>query len=285
MRTGTPATRVVVRDGRAVGVRTGAEEVRARHAVLAAVSVPVLYDDLLDVDDLPAWVGRGRRSFELDPATVKVDWALSGPVPWAVAPPAAVGSFHVADSVDQMQVATSQVARGLVPEHPFLLAGQMTTADPGRSPAGTESLWAYTHVPHRVVGDAGPDGLTGRWDDAELERIGDRIQARVEDHAPGFSSRVLARRVLGPAQLQARNRSLVGGAVNGGTSQLHQMLVLRPFPRGGRPELTGVDGLLLASSSAHPGGGVHGAPGANAARAALWRRRRAGARPAWLGGG
>ena len=83
---------------------------------------------------------------------------------------------------------------------------------------------------------------------------------------------MLARRVLGPHELQARNASLVGGAVNGGTSQLHQMLVLRPWPGTGRPG-TGLRGLYLASSSAHPGGGVHGAPGANAARAALLDRR------------
>lgn len=276
--TGTPVRRVVVEGGRVVAVRTDDGEVRARHAVLAAVSVPQLYGTLVAEDDLPASVRRGLATYELDPATVKVDWALSGPVPWRVPPPAPVGSFHVGDSVEQLQEATTQVSLGLVPAAPFLLAGQMTTTDPTRSPEGTESMWAYTHVPHRVRDDAGGEGLTGRWDDGELERFGDRVQARVEALAPGFGSRVLARRVLGPQQLQTRNRSLVGGAVNGGTSQLHQMLVLRPFPGDGRPG-TGIGGLLLASSSAHPGGGVHGAPGANAARAAIWARRRHRLRP------
>lgn len=272
LRTSAPVERVVVRDGRAVGVRAAGREVRARHAVLGAVSVPVLWGSLVDEEDHPARVRRGLRHFELDPATVKVDWALSGPVPWETPPPVAPGSFHVGDSPEQMHEATSQVATGLVPAAPYLLAGQMTTTDPTRSPAGTESLWAYTHVPHRVRGDAGGDGITGRWDAAETEKLGDRIQARIEALAPGFGDRVLARRVLGPHELQARNASLVGGAVNGGTSQLHQMLVLRPWPGTGRPG-TGLRGLYLASSSAHPGGGVHGAPGANAARAALLDRR------------
>ena len=272
LRTSTPVERVVVRDGRAVGVRAAGREVRARHAVLGAVSVPVLWGSLVDEEDHPARVRRGLRHFELDPATVKVDWALSGPVPWETPPTVAPGSFHVGDSPEQMHEATSQVATGLVPAAPYLLAGQMTTTDPTRSPAGTESLWAYTHVPHRVRGDAGGDGITGRWDAAETEKFGDRIQARIEALAPGFGDRVLARRVLGPHELQARNASLVGGAVNGGTSQLHQMLVLRPWPGTGRPG-TGLRGLYLASSSAHPGGGVHGAPGANAARAALLDRR------------
>ena len=174
-----------------------------------------------------------------------------------------------------MTLALAQVNAGHVPAAPFLLAGQMTTTDPTRSPAGTESMWAYTHVPQpdRLRGDAGDGRIRGTWDDDDCERFADRVQARVEEHAPGFGSRVLSRRVLGPHELQARNANLVGGALNGGTAQLHQELFFRPVPgMRGRPE-TGVGGLYLASSSAHPGGGVHGAPGANAARAALLHHR------------
>lgn len=76
--------------------------------------------------------------------------------------------------------------------------------------------------------------------------------------------------VLAPPTFEAMNANLRGGAINGGTSGMHQQLVFRPTPGTGRPE-TPVDGLYLASA-AHPGGGVHGAPGANAARAALRRR-------------
>src|SRR3712207_439703 len=136
---------------------------------------------------------------------------------------------------------------GRVPQRPFLLFGQMTTSDPSRSPAGTESAWAYTHVPH-----------TARWtDDAAAAHV-DRIEAAVERVAPGFRDAVVARHVQTPADLQAANDSLRGGAVNGGTSAIHQQLFFRPTPGLGRPE-TPVDGLFLASASAHPGGGVHGA--------------------------
>ena len=275
--TGEPATAVEVEHGRAVAVRTPARRVGCRRAVVAAVSVPVLYGlgdspGLLALDDQPARVRRGMRSFEMDPATVKVDWALDGPVPWAAEPPAAPGCVHVGDSVAQVQEATAQVAAGAVPAAPFLLAGLMTTADPTRSPAGTESAWAYTHVPQRTRADAGDGSVRGAWDADDLERMGDRIQARLERLAPGFGSRVRARRVLGPRELQARNPSLLGGAVNGGSSQLHQAAFLRPVPGSGRAE-TGVRGLYLGSSSAHPGGGVHGTPGVNAARAALWHAR------------
>lgn len=146
--------------------------------------------------------------------------------------------------------------------------GQMTTADTTRSPLDTESAWAYTHVPHTVKADAGPDGLTGRWGAGEQQRMADRMEARVERYAPGFRSRIRARRILAPASLQAADANLHNGAINGGTAAMHQQLVFRPVPGTGRPE-TPVKGLYLASASAHPGGGVHGAPGANAARAAI----------------
>ncbi len=267
-------TRIVVEDGRAVAVRVGDDELRVGRAVLADVAAPLLYGGLVAVDDLPPRVARGMRDFQLDPATVKVDWALDGPVPWAVPPAYAPGTVHVATSFEAIGEALGHVATGIVPRDPFLLAGQMTTTDPSRSPAGTESLWAYTHVPQRVLGDAGGDdgGVRGVWDHDDCERFADRVQAQLERVAPGFASRVLARRVLGPRELEARDANLVGGSIGGGSSQLHQQLVFRPVPGSGRAE-TGIGGLYLASSSAHPGGGVHGAAGMNAARAALAHAR------------
>jgi phytoene dehydrogenase-like protein len=218
------------------------------------------------------------RDFEMGPGTVKVDWALSGPIPWSRPPAYQPGTFHVADSVDQMHEALTQVRSGYVPARPFLLAGQMTTSDPTRSPAGTESVWAYTHVPQETRGDAGAaagsDGaqVRGVWDETDRERFADRMQARIEELAPGFGDLVLARRTLGPRELEALDANLIGGSLEGGTAQLHQQLVFRPVPGAGRAE-TPVPGLYLGSSSAHPGGGVHGAAGRNAARAALGHAR------------
>lgn len=269
IRTSTEVTRIEVSGGRARAVVTAdGERIPVSRAVVADVLATRLYGGLVGEEELPDRLRREMAGFQLDPATVKVDWALSGPVPWGEQPSYAPGTFHVADSVEEMGEATSQLAAGAVPARPFLLAGQMTTTDPTRSPAGTESVWAYTHVPHRVRHDAGEGGVRGVWDHDDLERFADRVQDRVERLAPGFGSRVMARRVLGPRELEARNANLVGGAIGGGTAQLHQQLVFRPVPGWGRAE-TPVRGLYLGSSSAHPGGGVHGACGNNAARAAL----------------
>ncbi|MBI2242553.1 MAG: NAD(P)/FAD-dependent oxidoreductase [Nocardioides sp.] len=266
-------TAIEVAGGRAVAVRTAAgERYAAGHAVIADVSAPSLYGRLLPAEALPARTRAGMRSFEMDPRTVKVDWALSGPVPWRVPPAYDPGTVHVADSVEEIGAALHQVASRTIPAAPFLLAGQMTTTDPTRSPAGTESMWAYAHVPQQTAHDAGDGTIRGVWDEADCERFADRMQARIEGLAPGFGDRVLARRVLGPHELEARDANLVGGGLNGGTAQLHQQLVFRPVPGLGRAE-TPVRGLYLGSAAAHPGGGVHGAPGTNAARAALAHRR------------
>jgi phytoene dehydrogenase-like protein len=269
IRTSTRVNGIDVRDGRAAAVRTEDEDlVPVGRAVLADVVAPRLFGDLVAAEDLPERVRRGMRRFQLDPGTVKVDWALDGPVPWASPPEAAPGTVHVADSVEQIAEASGQISAGTIPAAPFLLVGQMSVADPTRSPPSTEALWAYTHVPQQVMRDAGDDGLRGTWDESERERFADRMQARIERLAPGFGACIRARRVLGPRELETRDENLVGGAINGGTSALHQQLLFRPVPGTGRAE-TGIGGLYLASASAHPGGGVHGAPGMNAARAAL----------------
>ncbi|MFE5964633.1 phytoene desaturase family protein [Streptomyces sp. NPDC056463] len=271
LRCGERVASVVVREGTAVGVRTtSGETVDARRAVLADTSAPSLYRDLVGEEHLPPRLMRDLDRFHWDFATFKVDWALTGTVPWSAQAARGAGTVHVADGVDELTRFAAQLATGHVPDRPFALVGQMTTADPSRSPAGTESAWAYTHVPQRITSDAGPDGITGRWSAGEQEAMADRVEEQVERFAPGFRALIRARRILAPSTLQALNENLHNGAINNGTTALHQQAIFRPTPGTGRPE-TPVKGLYLASAAAHPGGGVHGAPGANAARAALRR--------------
>ncbi|MFD7081912.1 phytoene desaturase family protein [Streptomyces sp. NPDC059918] len=269
LRCGERAASVTVRGGRAVGVRTAAgQTVGARRAVLADTSALALYRGLLGEEHLPSRLLRELERFQWDFATFKVDWALTGPVPWTASQAAGAGTVHLADGVDGLTRFAAQIAMGQVPDEPFALFGQMTTADATRSPAGTESAWAYTHLPQHITSDAGPDHITGHWNAREQEAMADRLEAQVERFAPGFRALIRARRILAPTTLQAMNENLHNGAINNGTTAVHQQAIFRPTPGTGRPE-TPVKGLYLASAAAHPGGGVHGAPGANAARAAL----------------
>ena len=262
---GRPVSRILHARGVAVGVEDAhGERVRARRAVLADVTAPLLYERLVGVDALPARFVADLRDFSWDHAIVKVDWALSTPVPWTAEAARGAGTVHLGADLAGLTRYSAALSRDEVPETPFMLLGQMTTTDPSRSPAGTESVWAYTHVPQAQAGDAG-----------RMRAQAERIEEVIERHAPGFRDAILARHVLLPSDLQAHNPSLFGGAVGGGTSALHQQLVFRPVPGLGRAD-TPIDRLYLAGCSAHPGGGVHGAPGANAARAALARNGAAG---------
>jgi phytoene dehydrogenase-like protein len=260
VRTGEAVRQVRVSDGAASGVELASGEVvQVRRAVLADVPAPHLYGDLLEAALLPPRLLADLENFQWDAATLKVDWALSGRVPWTAPEARGAGTVHVGVDLDGLSDYANDLSTRRDPQRPFILFGQMTTSDPSRSPAGTESAWAYTHLPRAAADDA-----------ERVARQVERVTQTLERHAPGFSRLVVGSNVQTPAVLQQQNPALVGGAINGGTAQLHQQLVFRPVPGLGGAA-TVVDRLYLAGSSAHPGGGVHGGPGANAARAALVR--------------
>jgi phytoene dehydrogenase-like protein len=265
IRVDAPVCAVDVVDGAATGVRlVSGERVAAGRAVVADVPAPALYLDLVGADRLPAALVSDLTRFQWDVPTLKVNWALSAPVPWTAEDARGAGTVHLGVDLDGLTDYAADLATRRMPRHPFLLLGQMTTSDPTRSPAGTESAWAYTHLP------------TGRpFDSAQIRSHVDLVERVIERHAPGFADLIVGRHVQSPADLEAVNPSLVNGAINGGTAQLHQQLVFRPVP-GLAGAATPIDRLYLGSSSAHPGGGVHGGPGANAARAALSRARPTG---------
>jgi phytoene dehydrogenase-like protein len=264
---GRHVDRIVVRDTRAVGVQLDdGETLHARRAVLADTSAPALYTRLLGREQTPNALLEDLDRLQLDNATVKLDWALDGPIPWSAPDARRAGTIHLSDGVDGMTSAYACLAQSRVPERPFLIMGQYSATDPSRCPPGKEVAWAYTHVPYRRA----------RTRD-EVEEVARRMEAEVERFAPGFAQRVLARAIAGPDDLHAADENLEQGAINLGTPQLHQLAIFRPVPGLGRPE-TPVRGLYLCSAAAHPSGGVHGGPGNAAARAAIAHDRVSGLR-------
>ncbi|MDI9950559.1 MULTISPECIES: phytoene desaturase family protein [Rhodococcus] len=257
IRCGEEVTSIEATGGVATEVRTaGGDRYLVRRAVLADVSAPALYGRLLDSSAVHAGVRADLEKFEWDTPVVKVNYALDRKIPWRSRSLESAGTVHLGADDNGLVRWMADLTTGVIPTHPFLLFGQMTTSDPSRSPEGTESAWAYTHLPR---------GIT---DDESAELLGHRVDAMLESHAPGFAERVVGRNVQRPSDLEASNANLHGGAVNGGTAQLYQQLVFRPTPGSSGP-YTSIDRLYLASSATHPGGGVHGMCGYNAARAAL----------------
>jgi phytoene dehydrogenase-like protein len=255
VRTGARVVRVVVERGRVAGVELeGGERVPGTLVVADVVPRGLL---ALAGDHLPASYAAALGRYRHGEATIKVDWALDGPIPWTAPEARTAGTVHVGGTEDEVLAAVPPT--GGLPERPFLLLGQQSVADPTRAPAGRHTAWAYTH---------GPPGAP--WA-GEAERHVERMEAQVERFAPGFRDRILARHVLTPADLEARNANLVDGDVGGGSYVLHQT-VFRPVPSL-LPYRTPVRGLYVGSAATFPGGAVHGVPGDAAARAALLEAR------------
>jgi phytoene dehydrogenase-like protein len=255
VRTSAPVERVLVAGGRATGAGiVGGEEVRAP-IVIADVMPHALA--ALAGDALSGWYASMLKRYVYGPATLKVDWALDGPIPWADECVRGAGTVHVGGDEDELLETIERAEHGL-PERPFLLLGQQSVADPTRAPAGKHTAWAYTHGPQ--------DGVD--WEGETAAHV-ERVEAQVERYAPGFRDRILARHIQSPAALQARNPNLVGGDVGGGSYRLRQV-IFRPVPSLS-PYRTPVKGLFLGSAATFPGGAVHGVPGDAAARAALRR--------------
>jgi phytoene dehydrogenase-like protein len=203
-------------------------------------------------DHLPGGFTRQLGRFRYGPGIFKLDWALDGPIPWRAEACQGAGTVHVGGTLDEVTEAEDAVAAGRIAERPFVILAQPTAADPTRAPAGKHIGWAYCHVPNGSSVD-----MTAR------------IEAQVERFAPGFTSRILGRSVMGPAEIERHNANCVGGDINGGSADLRQ-LFLRPTRR---LYATPNRQLYLCSASTPPTGGVHGMCGAFGARSALRRAR------------
>jgi phytoene dehydrogenase-like protein len=179
-------------------------------------------------------------------------------VPWTSEDAARSAVVHAGDSLDDLAAFTREVRDGRLPSNPYLVIGQQSLADPTRAPAGRHTLWTYSRV---------PSFIDGGWA-AHRGAFADRIEARIEALAPGFRARILARAIFAPPDLEAMNENLIGGDLAGGSADIRHQLIFRPvFPYF--RYRTPFRGLYLASSYTHPGAGVHGACGRNAALAVL----------------
>ncbi|HJQ20220.1 MAG TPA: NAD(P)/FAD-dependent oxidoreductase [Gemmatimonadaceae bacterium] len=196
---------------------------------------------------------RRLGKYRWGPASFKMDWALSQPIPWKAAECRRAGTVHVGGTLDEIARSERDAWEGRASERPFVLLAQQSLFDDTRAPSGRHTAWAYCHVPFGCDVD-----MTAR------------IEAQIERFAPGFRDVVLARHVYTPGDFSAYNRNYHGGDVVGGANTFLQtlgrpMLSLDPY----RMHTIGKERWFICSASTPPGGGVHGMCGYNAARSAL----------------
>lgn len=256
-RTDTAVERITVERQRVTGVII-AGGVLIRTPIVIANLVPRELLRLAGESFPPDYRMRLQR-YRYGAPTLKVDWALSAPIPWTASEAAQAGTVHVGGAAPELLESLEQQQAGIMPDRPFLLLGQQSLADATRAPPGKHTAWAYTHPPPGI-----------NWT-AERERYVDRIEAQIERFAPGFRNCILAQHVLSPPDLEQCNPNLVNGDVGGGSYTLDQ-LVFRPIPALS-PYRTPIHGLYLASAATFPGGAVHGVAGHAAARLALFEVR------------
>ena len=258
--TGAEVQRVLVRNGRAVGVRTrDGQSFDAGRAVLCNVLPQALYGELLADADVPGPVREGAGRFRYGRSEMQIHFALSQPPRWdGDERLASTAIVHLTPGLDGVSRAVNEAERGLLPAEATVVVGQPLTMDPSRAPEGKGLLWIQLQeLPWHVKGDAAGELDTGdgTWTDELRERYADRIQARIARHVPKLESSILQRVVLSPADLQAANPNLHHGDPYGGSLALDQNLLWRPFPRqpGHR---TPIDRLYHIGASTHPGPGL-----------------------------
>jgi len=206
---------------------------------------------------LPPLYRAQLERFRYGLGTFKMDWVLDGPIPWRAEACRRAAAVHLGGTMEEIARSHSAAWAGRIPDPPFVILAQPTLFDRSRSPDEQHHIvWGYAHPPN--------------GDDTD---ISDRIEAQLERFAPGFRARIVARHCLSPSELEQANANLVGGDINGGESNLAQLLT-RPALRP-NPYTTPLPNVYVCSSSTPPGGGVHGMCGYHAAQAAL-RRIRAG---------
>jgi phytoene dehydrogenase-like protein len=201
---------------------------------------------------MPRRIRRALTHYRHGPGVFKVEYAVDGEVPWQHEPSRWAGTVHVIGDYAKIAHAEREVARGRMPQRPFVLVGQQYLADATRSSGSVNPLYAYAHVPAGFTGDAT-----------------ESIEAQIERFAPGFRERILARHVRTTVQMETHNANYVGGDVVTGANTARQ-LVFRPRVAI-NPYAVGISGVYLCSAATPPGAGAHGMCGYNAAQAALRR--------------
>ena len=260
VRTGARVARIRVRDGRADGVALAdGTELAARRVASSADATATLLG-LVGAEHLPPEVAEAVRGIDYASASLKINLALSVLPSFTARPGSAPaphhrGTVHVSPSLEYIERAFDDARAGRPSQAPVLECTLPSVVDPTVAPPGRHLMSMFVqYAPYRLA--------AGTWD-AEKERFADRCVEALGAYAPGFRSSVVARQVLSPVDLE-RRFGLTGGNIFQGAMTPSQLFFLRPIP-GYADYRTPVRGLYLCGAATHPGGGVMGACGRNAA--------------------
>jgi phytoene dehydrogenase-like protein len=266
VRTNAEVARILVRDGRAYGVALAdGTEIHARR-VASNADANVTFLKLTDPKDLPADFVAAVKRIDYASATVKINVALSEPPNFAALPgngvgPQHHGTMHVCPDLDYIERAYDDAKYGKPAANPMLECTMATALDSTLAPPGKHILSMFVQYAPYHLKDA-------TWD-VEKDKFADRCFDVLNEYAPNFKASVIDRQVIPPPEME-RLWGITGGNIMQGVMSLDNMYSLRPVA-GYADYRTPVRGLYLCGAAAHPGGGVMGACGLNAAREMMKR--------------
>ena len=250
-----------VENGGATGVRLASGELISARSVASNATAHVTFEKLLDARTLPANFRDAVARIDYSSASMKINLAVSELPDFTCLPgktevgPQHRGTIHIGASLDYLERAYDEAKYGRPSTKPIIEMTLPTSVDRTLAPAGHHIVNLFVqYAPYRLAG--------GNWDKLK-EGFADRCVAEINRYAPNFARSVLHRQVLSPLDLE-REFGLTGGNIFQGAMPLHQLFSLRPVPGWGDYR-TPIKGLYLCGAAAHPGGGVTGAPGRNAA--------------------
>ena len=265
IRLDTRVQRLLTHNGRVEGVRLeDGEELRA-DAVLSNVDPKTTFLRFCDANDLDAGFRQRIGQFKTESATFKLNVALRELPSFACLPGTTpslqhFGSCEISPTPDWVQTAYEDAMHGELSRKPWIEAYMQSSTDPSVAPEGLHTISMFCQY--------APYHLHGReWTDAERNEMADRIVATMTEFAPNFADAIIDRQMLSPVDIEARY-GLPNGNIFQGEITPDQLFSLRPSPECARYR-TPLEGLYLCGSGSHPGGGVMGAPGHNAAQALL----------------
>jgi len=266
IRTEAEIAKILVKSGAVAGVALTNGDEFASSRVASSVDCRLTFKQFLDAGTLPADFEAAIDRIDYSSASVKINVALEAlpnftACPGSSAGPQHRGTVHLCPDQDFIERAYDEAKYGAMSSQPIVECTIPSSVDPTVAPPGKHLMSMFCQY--------GPYHLNGGWTDAARGEFADRCFKVVERYAPGFTSSVIDRQILSPVDLE-RTFNLTGGNIFQGSMALHQLFMFRPVP-GYASYRTPVRGLFLCGAAAHPGGGVMGASGWNAAREMLKR--------------
>lgn len=257
--TDAPVARILHDGTKATGIKlTDGRQITASRAVIAGVAPSAL--PKLTGGTSPAF-DRAMSDFTHAPGTMMIHLAMESLPDWAAGEDLKSFAYvHLAPSLDQMARTYQQAQAGLLPDTPILVVGQPTALDPSRAPEGKHVLWLQVRMaPGSIRGDAKGEIAATDWATV-AEPFAARALNILESYAPGTKAKILAQRIVTPAELEAENPNLVGGDQIGGSHHLSQHFLFRPT-RGHADGSTPIKNLHLTGAAVWPGAGTGAGPG------------------------